>query len=55
MLAIFYDADYCLDDYRYQVVTNLAAVTPDLNQQVTVVQMPSTYTVLHEVMTVLTA
>lgn len=29
------------DDYRYSVVTNLAAITPDLNQQVTVVQMPS--------------
>ncbi|KAH7085623.1 hypothetical protein BKA63DRAFT_21666 [Paraphoma chrysanthemicola] len=29
-----------INDYRYKVVTNLAAVTPDLNQQVTVVQMP---------------
>ncbi|KAJ4365825.1 hypothetical protein N0V83_008446 [Neocucurbitaria cava] len=29
-----------VNDYRYSVVTNLAAVTPDLNQQVTVVQMP---------------
>jgi len=31
-----------VDDYRYSVVTNLAAVSPGLNQQVTVVQMPST-------------
>jgi hypothetical protein len=30
-----------VNDYRYSVITNLAAVTPDLNQQVTVVQMPS--------------
>ncbi|KAH8643653.1 hypothetical protein IG631_01116 [Alternaria alternata] len=30
-----------VNDYRYSVVSNLAAVTPDLNQQVTVVQMPS--------------
>ncbi|KAJ4324931.1 hypothetical protein N0V94_000985 [Neodidymelliopsis sp. IMI 364377] len=29
-----------VNDYRYSVVSNLAAVTPDLNQQVTVVQMP---------------
>ncbi|RMZ70532.1 paired amphipathic helix sin3a [Pyrenophora seminiperda CCB06] len=29
-----------INDYRYSVVTNLAAVTPNLNQQVTVVQMP---------------
>jgi hypothetical protein len=29
-----------VNDYRYLVVTNLAAVTPDLNQQVTVIQMP---------------
>ncbi|KAH7401453.1 hypothetical protein BKA66DRAFT_405557 [Pyrenochaeta sp. MPI-SDFR-AT-0127] len=29
-----------VNDYRYSVVTNLAAVTPDLNQQVTVIQMP---------------
>lgn len=29
-----------VNDYRYSVVTNLAGVTPDLNQQVTVVQMP---------------
>ncbi|CAO2656355.1 Nn.00g051580.m01.CDS01 [Neocucurbitaria sp. VM-36] len=29
-----------VNDYRYSVITNLAAVTPDLNQQVTVVQMP---------------
>ncbi|KAF7575329.1 hypothetical protein Ptr902_05688 [Pyrenophora tritici-repentis] len=29
-----------VNDYRYSVVTNLAAVTPNLNQQVTVVQMP---------------
>lgn len=34
---------WTIDDYRYKVVTNLAAVTPDLNQQVTVVQMPSTF------------
>jgi hypothetical protein len=33
-----------VNDYRYSVVTNLAAVTPNLNQQVTVVQMPSKYT-----------
>jgi hypothetical protein len=32
-----------LDDYRYSVTTNLGAVTPDLNQQVTVIQMPSGY------------
>jgi hypothetical protein len=31
-----------VNDYRYSVVTNLGAVTPELNQQVTVVQMPST-------------
>jgi hypothetical protein len=30
-----------VNDYRYSVVSNLAAVTPDLNQQVTVIQMPS--------------
>jgi hypothetical protein len=35
-----------LDDYRYSVTTNLGAVTPDLNQQVTVVQMPSEYILL---------
>ncbi|KAI4633395.1 uncharacterized protein J4E92_008551 [Alternaria infectoria] len=29
-----------VNDYRYSVTTNLAAVTPDLNQQVTVIQMP---------------
>ncbi|KAJ4984528.1 paired amphipathic helix protein sin3a [Stagonosporopsis vannaccii] len=29
-----------VNDYRYSVVTNLAGVTPDLNQQVTVIQMP---------------
>ncbi|KAJ4344098.1 hypothetical protein N0V95_006342 [Ascochyta clinopodiicola] len=32
-----------VNDYRYSVVTNLAGVTPNLNQQVTVVQMPSAY------------
>ena len=31
-----------VNDYRYSVVTNLGAVTPQLNQQVTVIQMPST-------------
>lgn len=30
-----------INDYRYSVITNLAAVTPNLNQQVTVIQMPS--------------
>jgi hypothetical protein len=30
-----------VNDYRYSVVSNLAAVQPDLNQQVTVIQMPS--------------
>ncbi|KAH5279897.1 hypothetical protein HBI70_080940 [Parastagonospora nodorum] len=29
-----------VNDYRYSVITNLAAVTPSLNQQVTVIQMP---------------
>ncbi|KAF2031856.1 hypothetical protein EK21DRAFT_62183 [Setomelanomma holmii] len=29
-----------VNDYRYKVTTNLGAVVPDLNQQVTVVQMP---------------
>ncbi|KAJ4384564.1 hypothetical protein N0V86_000164 [Didymella sp. IMI 355093] len=29
-----------VNDYRYSVVSNLAAVQPDLNQQVTVIQMP---------------
>ncbi|KAF2129819.1 hypothetical protein P153DRAFT_375456 [Dothidotthia symphoricarpi CBS 119687] len=29
-----------VNDYRYSVTTNLGAVVPDLNQQVTVVQMP---------------
>lgn len=32
-----------VNDYRYSVTTNLAAVTPNLNQQVTVVQMPSMF------------
>lgn len=31
-----------VNDYRYSVVSNLAAVQPNLNQQVTVIQMPST-------------
>jgi hypothetical protein len=35
-----------VNDYRYSVVTNLAGVTPDLNQQVTVVQMPSMYYII---------
>jgi hypothetical protein len=30
-----------VNDFRYSVITNLAAVQPDLNQQVTVIQMPS--------------
>lgn len=30
-----------VNDYKYSVVTNLAAVQPNLNRQVTVVQMPS--------------
>ncbi|USP73402.1 hypothetical protein yc1106_00676 [Curvularia clavata] len=29
-----------VNDYRYSVTTNLGAVTPNLNQQVTVIQMP---------------
>lgn len=29
-----------LDDFRYSVITNLAGVQPNLNRQVTVVQMP---------------
>lgn len=32
-----------VNDYRYSVVSNLAGVTPDLNSQVTVIQMPSKY------------
>jgi hypothetical protein len=28
------------DDYRYSVTTSLAGVQPNLNQQVTVIQMP---------------
>jgi hypothetical protein len=39
-----------VNDYRYSVTTNLAAVTPDLNQQVTVIQMPSMY-LLHSIYT----
>jgi hypothetical protein len=32
-----------VNDYRYAVTTNLAGVAPNLNQQVTVIQMPSEF------------